>query len=36
MNPALETLLKRYKCETRAQYERALKEIIQELTLVGL
>src|SRR6516165_12760038 len=36
MNPALETLLKRYKCETRAQYERALKEILQELALVGL
>lgn len=36
MNPALETILQRYKCETRAQYERALKEILQELALVGL
>lgn len=36
MNPALETILRRYKCETRTQYERALKEIIQELALVGL
>src|SRR5690349_9767501 len=36
MNPALETMLRRYKCETRSQYERALKEILQELALVGL
>src|ERR1700674_4330427 len=36
MNPALETILRRYKCETRAQYERALKEILQELALLGL
>ncbi len=36
MNQALETLLKRYSCETRAQYERALKEILQELALVAL
>lgn len=36
MNPALETMLKKYRCETRAQFERALKEILQELTLVGL
>lgn len=36
MNPALETILRRYKCETRSQYERALKEILQELALVGL
>lgn len=36
MNPALETILRRYKCETRSQYERALKEILQELALVSL
>ncbi len=36
MNPALETILRRYKCETRSQYERALKEILQEFALVGL
>lgn len=36
MNPALEMILRRYKCETRSQYERALKEILQELALVGL
>ncbi len=36
MNPALNKMLQRYKCETRAQYERALKEILQELALLGL
>ena len=36
MNPAVETILRRYQCETRSQYERALKEILQELALVGL
>ncbi len=36
MNPALETMLQRYRCETRAEYERALKEILQEFTLVAL
>lgn len=36
MNQALETILRRYKPETRAQYERALKEILQELALIGL
>ncbi|MBA2368897.1 MAG: nucleotidyl transferase AbiEii/AbiGii toxin family protein [Candidatus Protochlamydia sp.] len=36
MNPALEVMLRRYHCETRPQYERALKEILQELALVGL
>jgi predicted nucleotidyltransferase component of viral defense system len=36
MNPALETILRRYKCETRTQYERALKEILRELALVDL
>src|SRR5271165_7562310 len=29
-------MLNRYKCETRPQFERALKEILQELALVGL
>jgi predicted nucleotidyltransferase component of viral defense system len=36
MNSALETILRRYHCETRVQYERALKEILQELALVAL
>lgn len=36
MNLALETMLRRYQCKTRSQYERALKEILQELALVGL
>jgi hypothetical protein len=36
MNQALEIMLRRYTCETRAQYERALKEILQELALVRL
>ncbi len=36
MNQAIEEMLKRYKCETRPQFELALKEILQELALVGL
>ncbi len=36
MNPAIEQMLSRYNCETRPQFERALKEILQELALVGL
>ena len=36
MNLALETMLGRYRCETRMQYERALKEILQEIALLGL
>lgn len=36
MNQAVETMLKRYKCQTRPEYERAIKEILQELALVGL
>src|SRR5687768_13788036 len=36
MNQAIENMLKRYHCETRPQFERALKEILQELSLIGL
>ncbi len=36
MNPATEAMLERYKCETRVDYENALKEIIQEVALLGL
>lgn len=36
MNPAIETMLKKYSCTNRLQFERAMKEIIQEITLVGL
>lgn len=36
MNQAVMSMLNRYVCETRPQYERALKEILQELALVGL
>src|SRR6202046_1461589 len=36
MNPATESMLGRYKCETRDDYENALKEIIQEIALLGL
>lgn len=36
MNPATETMLERYKCQTRADYENALKEIVQEIALLGL
>ena len=36
MNSAVESMLARYKCETRVDYENALKEIIQEVALLGL
>jgi len=36
MNPAINAMLDRYNCETRNDYENALKEIIQELALLGL
>lgn len=36
MNQAIQQMLKRYQCETRPQFERALKEILQELSLIGL
>jgi predicted nucleotidyltransferase component of viral defense system len=36
MNQAIQSMLNRYRCETRPQFERALKEILQELALVGL
>ena len=36
MNPAIKSMLARYKCETRQDYENALKEIIQEIALLGL
>lgn len=36
MNQAIELMLKRYNCQTRPEYERALKEILQELSLIGL
>ena len=36
MNPALQTLMGRYAPRTRAEYESALREIIQELALLGL
>jgi predicted nucleotidyltransferase component of viral defense system len=36
MNPAIASMLARYKCETRNDYENALKEIIQEVALLGL
>lgn len=36
MNPAVEQMLSRYTCNNRAEYERAMKEIIQEIALVGL
>ena len=36
MNIALETLLDRYEPHTLADYENALKEVIQELALLGL
>jgi len=36
MNPAIITMLERYRCTTSADYENALKEIIQEIGLLGL
>lgn len=36
MNSAVESMLERYKCETRVDYENALKEIIQEVALLAL
>jgi len=36
MNSATLAMLQKYKCETRNDYENALKEIIQEIALLGL
>lgn len=36
MNTAVETMLEKYKCETRLDNENAVKEIIQEIALLGL
>jgi predicted nucleotidyltransferase component of viral defense system len=36
MNLAMSSMLERYKCETRSDYENALKEVIQEIALLGL
>lgn len=36
MNQAVSSMLERYDCQTRSDYENALKEIIQEIALLGL
>lgn len=36
MNPAILSMLARYKCVTLQDYENALKEIMQEIALLGL
>lgn len=36
MNEALEFMLAKYACQSRKDYENALKEIIQEIALLGL
>ncbi len=36
MNEALSHMLKKYNCTSRGDYENALKEIIQEIALLGL
>ncbi|KKM87347.1 hypothetical protein LCGC14_1269760 [marine sediment metagenome] len=36
MNPALKSMLDRYSCNTANDYKNALKEIIQEMALLGL
>jgi predicted nucleotidyltransferase component of viral defense system len=36
MNPAVLTMLEKYNCQTTRDFENALKEIIQEIALLGL
>ena len=36
MNPAISSMLEKYNCQTRQDYENALKEIVQEIALLGL
>ena len=36
MNPALSAMIERYQCESADDYDRALREIIQEIALLGL
>jgi predicted nucleotidyltransferase component of viral defense system len=36
MNPAIEQMLKRYACQTRDDYVNALREILQQIALLGL
>ena len=36
MNPALSAMIERYKCESADDYDRALREIVQEIALLGL
>jgi predicted nucleotidyltransferase component of viral defense system len=36
MNSAVETMLERYQCQSEQDYENALKEIMQEIALLGL
>ncbi len=36
MTPAVRAMLARYQCETGQDYVNALKEIIQEIALLGL
>ncbi|MBX9878512.1 MAG: nucleotidyl transferase AbiEii/AbiGii toxin family protein [Candidatus Obscuribacterales bacterium] len=36
MNPAISSMLEKYNCESRQDYENALKEIVQEIALLGL
>src|SRR3990172_6447473 len=36
MNPAIEQMLERYACQTRDDYVSALREILQQIALLGL
>jgi hypothetical protein len=36
MNPAIEQMLERYACQTRDEYVNALREILQQIALLGL
>ncbi len=36
MNPAIEQMIERYACQTRDDYVSALREILQQIALLGL
>ena len=36
MNPAIEQMLERHACQTRDDYVNALREILQQIALLGL
>ena len=36
MNPAIQQMLRRYDCRSLQEHDQALREILQEIALVGL